>query len=97
MLQEVKDLQQRAVEKLFEKTIKANEKKEITFKVVNPKVLLINYNTRKSNIRIPNLSETNNTPDIALNTVKDVFKEYEVKFKNISCGSQNEISEVIEL
>ena len=29
-------------------------------KVVNPKVLLINYNTRKSNIRIPNLSETNN-------------------------------------
>ena len=29
-------------------------------KVVNPKVLLKNYNTRKSNIRIPNLSETNN-------------------------------------
>ena len=43
------------------------------------------------------LSETNNTPEIALTTVKDVFKEYDVNFKNISCASQNEISEVIEL
>lgn len=43
------------------------------------------------------LSETNNTPSIALDTVKDVFKEYDVKFDNISCAYQNEISEVIEL
>ena len=55
----------------------------------------IGKNTKK--VILIHLSETNNTPDIALNTVKDVFKEYEVKFKNISCASQNEISEVIEL
>lgn len=55
----------------------------------------IGKNTKK--VILIHLSETNNTPDIALKTVKDVFKEYEVKFKNISCASQNEISEVIEL
>lgn len=43
------------------------------------------------------LSETNNTPEMALKTVKDTFKEYEVNFKNISCASQNEISEVINI
>ena len=43
------------------------------------------------------LSETNNNPDIALKTVKDVFKEYEVKFNKLSCAYQNEISEVIEI
>ena len=43
------------------------------------------------------LSETNNTPEIALKTVKDTFKEYDVKFNKITCASQNEISEVIDL
>lgn len=43
------------------------------------------------------LSETNNTPEMALKTVKDTFKEYDVNFKNISCASQNEISEVINI
>jgi phosphoribosyl 1,2-cyclic phosphodiesterase len=43
------------------------------------------------------LSETNNTPDVALKTVKDTFNEYDIKFNSISCAHQNKISEVIEL
>ena len=43
------------------------------------------------------LSETNNTPEIALKTVKETFDEYDVNFKKISCASQNEISEVINV
>lgn len=43
------------------------------------------------------LSETNNKPEIALKTVKDTFDEYDIDFKNISCASQNEISEVINI
>lgn len=46
---------------------------------------------------LTHLSETNNTPEAALKTVKDTFKEYDVTFKNISCASQNEISEVINI
>lgn len=49
------------------------------------------------NIILIHLSETNNKPELALNTVKDVFNEYEIKFNNISCAKQDEISEVIEL
>lgn len=43
------------------------------------------------------LSETNNTPEIALKTVRETFKEYDVKFKNISCAYQDKISDVIEI
>ena len=43
------------------------------------------------------LSETNNNPEIALKTVKETFKEYDVSFNKISCASQNEISEVINI
>ena len=43
-------------------------------KVVNPKVLLINYNTRKSNIRIPNLSETNNKTINSFNNRPKIYK-----------------------
>lgn len=46
---------------------------------------------------LTHLSETNNTPELALKTVKDTFKEYDISFKNISCASQNEISEVINI
>ena len=56
---------------------------------------LIGDNTKK--VILIHLSETNNTPEMALNTTKDVFKEYEINFENISCASQNEISEVIEV
>ena len=43
------------------------------------------------------LSETNNKPELARNTTKEIFDEYNIDFKNISCASQNEISEVIEI
>ena len=43
------------------------------------------------------LSEINNTPDAALETVKDSLKEYNVNFDNIECAKPNEISEVIVL
>lgn len=43
------------------------------------------------------LSENNNTKEIALDTIRSVFLEYGVKFDNISCASQNEKSEVINL
>jgi len=56
---------------------------------------LIGDNTKK--VILIHLSETNNTPDMALETTKDVFKEYEIDFDDISCAKQNEISEVIEL
>ena len=55
----------------------------------------IGKDTKK--VILMHLSETNNKPELALKTVKDTFKEYDVKFNNISCASQNEISEVINL
>lgn len=55
----------------------------------------IGKDTKK--VILMHLSETNNKPEVALKTVKDTFKEYDVKFDNISCASQNEISEVINL
>ena len=56
---------------------------------------LIGTNTEK--IILIHLSETNNTPEVALDTLYDVFDEYEIGFKNVSCAKQNEISEVIEI
>ena len=55
----------------------------------------IGDNTKK--IVLMHLSETNNTPVLALKTVKDTFKEYDIEFNNIICATQNEISEVIEI
>lgn len=55
----------------------------------------IGKNTKK--VILMHLSETNNTPDIALKTVKETFKEYDINFKNIICAYQNEISEVINI
>ena len=43
------------------------------------------------------LSEVNNNSDVALKTVKDTLKEYDVKFQNIKCAEQDKISEVIEV
>lgn len=53
-------------------------------------------NNTKSVI-LTHLSETNNTPELALKTVKDTFKEYDIKFSKISCASQDKISEVINI
>ena len=56
---------------------------------------LISSDTKK--IILMHLSENNNTKEIALDTIRSVFLEYGVKFDNISCASQNEKSEVINL
>ena len=54
---------------------------------------LIGDKTKK--VYLMHLSEINNTPEIALKTVKDTLKEYNVLFDDIKCASQYEISEVI--
>ena len=56
---------------------------------------LIGPDTHK--IVLMHLSHKNNTEDKALNTINDIFDEYDVKFKNICCARQKEKSEVIEV
>lgn len=53
----------------------------------------IGPNTKK--VILTHLSETNNKDEIALNTVKNILKEYNIDFDSISCAYQNEISEVV--
>ena len=45
------------------------------------------------------LSQKNNTEEKALETIKEVFSEYEINFdlKEISCARQKEKSELIEV
>ena len=43
------------------------------------------------------LSETNNTPEKALETVFDTLKKYEIDFGNISCAKQDEHTEVFDI
>jgi hypothetical protein len=43
------------------------------------------------------LSHQNNTEEKALETIREIFKEYEVDFTDISCAKQREKSELIEL
>lgn len=52
---------------------------------------------RTKKVILIHLSETNNKPELALNSAKEIFEEYDVKFNNVSCAKQNEISEVIEI
>ncbi len=56
---------------------------------------LIGPKTKK--ILLMHLSENNNTPKLALDTVKSTLAEYEVDFTDIKCAEPNEISEVISL
>lgn len=56
---------------------------------------LIGSETKK--VLLIHLSEVNNSKDIALGTVKDTLREYNVDFDDIECASQDEISEVIEV
>lgn len=56
---------------------------------------LIGKDTEK--IVLTHLSQKNNTEEKALETLKDIFKEYEVEFTNVKCARQNEKSELIEL
>ena len=56
---------------------------------------LIGPNTKK--ILLMHLSETNNTEKKALDTINRTFKECNIKFKDIKCARQDEVSEVIEI
>ena len=56
---------------------------------------IIGNDTKK--IVLMHLSKENNTPEIALNTIYEIFDEYNVEFDNISCAKQREKSEVIEI
>lgn len=56
---------------------------------------IIGPNTKK--ILLTHLSHKNNTEEKALNTIKEIFEEYEVDFKNIECARQKEKSELIEI
>jgi len=56
---------------------------------------IIGPDTKK--ILLTHLSEKNNTQEKALSTIKETFKEYEIDFNNISCATQRDKSEVIEL
>lgn len=56
---------------------------------------LIGDNTKY--VYLMHLSEVNNNPSIALDTVKNTLDEYNVEFSNIKCAKQDEVSEVIEI
>lgn len=56
---------------------------------------LIGDNT--SNIILTHLSQKNNTEELALKTIKEIFEEYEVNFNNIKCARQKERTEMIEI
>ncbi|MBR1417114.1 MAG: MBL fold metallo-hydrolase [Bacilli bacterium] len=56
---------------------------------------LIGSNTKK--IMLMHLSKENNTPECALNTIYEIFDEYNVEFNNIDCAKQREKSEVINI
>lgn len=56
---------------------------------------LVGPNTK--NIILMHLSETNNTEQLALETIRTTFKECGIKFSNIKCARQDEISEVINI
>ena len=58
---------------------------------------LIGTNTKK--IILMHLSHKNNTPDKALNSVHEIFNEYEVAFdfNNLTYAAQKEKSEMIEI
>ncbi len=54
---------------------------------------LIGDKTKK--VYLMHLSEENNRPEIALETVKKTLNEYEIDFNEIKCAKQDEISEVM--
>ena len=56
---------------------------------------LIGPHTKK--VILMHLSETNNTKEKSLETLKDTFTEYEIKFKNVLVSDQYEKSEVVEV
>ena len=55
----------------------------------------IGDNTEK--IMLMHLSHKNNTEDKALETIREIFNEYEISFDNITCAKQKEKSELMIL
>ena len=56
---------------------------------------LIGPNTKK--VILMHLSETNNSKEKSLATLRSTFKEYEIEFSNVEVSDQNEKSKVVEL
>ncbi len=56
---------------------------------------LIGPNTKC--VKLIHLSDKNNDPEVALNTVYNILNDYEVEFNNITYAEQDDISEVIEV
>lgn len=54
---------------------------------------LIGQNTKK--IILAHLSESNNTEEIALETIHNIFKENGIAFDKITCAKQRELTEVV--
>lgn len=52
---------------------------------------------KTKNIVLIHLSHENNDPDIALNTIKEVFEKKNIKFDNIILSTQEENTELIEV
>lgn len=56
---------------------------------------LIGENTKK--IYLMHLSEKNNTEELALNEIHQVFQDYHISFHDIKCAKPDEITELIEV
>lgn len=56
---------------------------------------IIGPDTKK--ILLAHLSQKNNTEDKVMETIKEVFEEYEVDFNNITCAKQRQRSEMYKL
>jgi len=56
---------------------------------------LIGDNTKK--ICLMHLSEKNNTEELALKEINEVFKSYDIPFTDIRCAKPNEIVEVVSV
>lgn len=52
---------------------------------------------RTNYIILAHLSEENNTPDLAVNTLKECLKSHDINFSNILTASQKEVSEIFEI
>ena len=49
---------------------------------------------RTKKVVLAHLSQENNTPEIALETVKEYLKEKDVKFRNLVCAQQQDRLEI---
>ena len=56
---------------------------------------IIGPDTKK--IILAHLSEENNTPELALNTIKKEFAENDIFFENIETAKQNEKTDAVEI